>query len=62
MGRVGVKRNWASRNDSLVKRGDVILWFDEAALKDWETETRSRKRGRQQKYGDVCVETFLTIK
>lgn len=62
MGKTGVKRDWASYNDSLVKRGDVTLWFDEATLKEWKTKTRSVKRGRPQQYSDVCIETLLTIK
>lgn len=39
-----VKRNWSQYNKSLINRGSLNIWIDEATQKEWVT--KSCKRGR----------------
>ena len=56
------KRIWRLYNESLVKRGDVTLWFDEEAIAVWREPIRLGKRGRPQQFSDACIEVLLTIR
>ena len=56
------KRNWSAYNDSLVKRGDVFLWFDEATLANWYSESDRYKRGRPYIYSNVAMQALLSIR
>ena len=56
------KRNWSTSNKALVKRGDIFLWFDEAALSSWYLEPERYKRGRPYIYGDVAIQALLSIR
>lgn len=54
--------NWREYNESLVNRGDITFWFDEAVIDVWEHENDQKKVGRPFKYSDVAIETLLTIR
>ena len=55
-------KNWREYNESLVRRGDITFWFDEAAIDAWEHENDEKKNGRPFVYSDVAIETLLTIR
>jgi Transposase DDE domain len=55
-------KNWREYNESLVRRGDVTFWFDEAVVDAWEHENDEKKNGRPFVYSDVAIETLLTIR
>ncbi len=54
-------RNWASYEAALKKRGDVTLWFDEAAIDAWNVPTSGRPGG-QRHYSDLAIVTALTLR
>ena len=53
--------NWAEYNEALRQRGDVTVWFSEDAVSGW-CAVRSGKRGGQQRYSDLAIETCLTLR
>jgi hypothetical protein len=53
--------NWSSYNQSLIKRGSLTIWFDEALLKGWYYEG-PEQRGAQYKYSDACIMGLLELK
>lgn len=53
--------NWAGYNEALRQRGDVTVWFGEDVVSRWSAE-RSGKRGAQQRYSDLAIETCLTLR
>ncbi len=53
--------NWAEYEKGLRDRGDVTIWFSEEATKAW-TPTGNGKRGGQQQYSDLAIETALTLR
>jgi hypothetical protein len=54
--------NWQQYNESLVRRGDVTLWFSEEALASWEHANEERKVGRPFTYSDGATECLLTLR
>ena len=56
------KRNWSAYNESLVKRDEIFLWFDEATLSSWYSEPERYKRGRPYIYSDVAIQALLSIR
>ena len=54
-------RNWASYERGLVRRGDLTVWLSPEAIAGW-TPDGAGKRGGQQKYSDVTIETALTLR
>lgn len=54
--------NWRDYNESLVRRGDVTLWFSEDALASWEHANDSVKVGRPFTYSDGAIECLLTLR
>lgn len=54
--------NWRNYNQSLVNRGDITFWFDDAVVDLWEHENAQKKNGRPYKYSNVAIETLLTIR
>ena len=54
-------RNWKDYNRTLVKRGSLILWFDEDSIKKWHKPDRAH-RGRPRVYADVAILCMLTLK
>lgn len=56
-------QNWSSYNKALVNRGDITLWFDEAAVANWYSKIPSEAlRGRPKIYSDECIELALTLR
>lgn len=55
-------RNWRGYNESLVRRGDVTIWFSEDALASWEHPNDVTKVGRPFVYSDTAIECLLTIR
>jgi len=53
--------NWAQYEQSLRNRCSLTLWMSPSALKSWKSP-KSGKRGRQQKYSDLAIETVLTLR
>jgi len=53
--------NWAEYDRSLVQRGNITLWFSEDAIMSW-VPARSGRRGGQQRYSDLAIETALTLR
>jgi hypothetical protein len=54
--------NWAKYNESLVRRGDITMWFDEDVIDEWEHENAATKVGRPFVYSDLAIETLLTLR
>jgi hypothetical protein len=54
--------NWKQYNESLVRRGDVTLWFSEEALASWEHANQGVKVGRPFTYSDGAIECLLTLR
>jgi hypothetical protein len=54
--------NWKEYNESLVRRGDVTVWFSEEALASWEHANQGVKVGRPFTYSDGAIECLLTLR
>jgi len=55
-------RNWPEYEAALRKRGDVTVWFDEAAIEAWNAPSVGRRPGGKQLYSDLAILTALTIR
>lgn len=56
-------RNWKHYNRSLINRGNLTIWFSEAAIKNWyHKPQKTQKRGRPIIYSDTYIELALTIR
>lgn len=55
-------RNWKEYNRSLINRGSITFWFDESAIENWYSITRTGEPGRPDVYSDVAIRCALTIK
>lgn len=55
-------RNWKEYNRSLINRGSLTFWFEEAAMEKWYSEERTEKRGRPDIYSDSAIRCGLMIK
>ena len=53
--------NWKEYERGLRRRGNVTVWFTEAALAEWIPSTNG-KRGGQRRYSDLAIETALTLR
>ena len=53
-------QNWSTYNQSLINRGNITLWFDDNALKNWFANSTG-KRGRPCFYSDQCIELAWII-
>lgn len=51
--------NWSDYNRSLVRRGSITLWLDQAV---WEQVPPDHKRGRPFQYSHPLIEAALTLK
>jgi hypothetical protein len=54
--------NWNKYNDSLVKRGEVLLDFD--VIDNWPTELEKMnksKEGRESSYTQIHLSDYLAI-
>ena len=48
-------RNWRAYNQALVDRGNVIFWVSEEALKKWEEQHKTGKRGKPRIYSNIAI-------
>ena len=60
------KRRWRVTNClsyevSLRRRGDLIIWLDDAALSGWNAPRRTT-RGGKPLYTDLAIELVLTLR
>jgi hypothetical protein len=55
-------RNWREYNQSLVQRGSITFWIDEACIKQWKSKAKAQGRGRPERYSDSTIEACLTLK
>ncbi len=55
-------RNWRDYNRSLVNRGSLSIWFDEASIKAWHAPAGTGQAGRPPVYTDVAIQCALTLK
>ena len=53
--------NWPAYERGLRARGDVTVWFAEAALSTW-TPPPTRRPGGQQRYSNLAILTALTLR
>ena len=53
--------NWPAYERGLRARGDVTVWFAEAALSTW-TPPATRRPGGQQRYSNLAILTALTLR
>ncbi len=53
--------NWPEYDRSLVERGNLTFWLSPAAVSYWKAKPSGR-RGGQQKYSDLAIETALTLR
>lgn len=53
--------NWKEYNASLVRRGDLTLWFDEAVLNQWQAIQPTGRRGRPKVCADLAVQCLLAL-
>lgn len=54
-------RNWREYNATLVKRGSLEVWVEEAVAKAWERKEKTGERGRPEEYRDSWIELILTL-
>src|SRR5215212_5146867 len=54
-------RNWPQYEAGLKRRGDLILWLDEAAIAEWQAPRRTTPGG-QARYSDLAIELMLTLR
>ena len=54
-------KNWPAYGESLRKRGDITVWFDESAVRAWNAPPSGRPDG-QPRYSDLAIVTALTLR
>jgi len=54
-------KNWSEYNRSLIKRGNITLWFSDEVAKGWY-HSGPKTRGAQKVYSDLAIKTALTIR
>jgi hypothetical protein len=53
--------NWANYNQALVKPGGLGLWISADAIANWNAKPSKHRRGGQQTYSNLAIETSLTL-
>ena len=53
--------NWTQYDRYLSQRGDITFWMSPEAIANWTARPTGR-RGGQQKYSDLAIETALTLR
>jgi hypothetical protein len=54
-------KNWACYNQALIQRGNLTVWFEQAAIDHWRY-AGPPQRGAQFYYSDLAIETALTFR
>ena len=55
-------RNWLEYNKALKNRGDITIWFSDAAIAGWASTKKTGKPGSPETYSDLAMTTILTLK
>ncbi len=55
-------RNWSEYNAGLKQRGSLTFWLEEKVIAQWLLNNKHGKRGASQKYSDIAIATFETMK
>lgn len=55
-------RNWKAYNESLCRRGSLVLWLEESVYRHWRDISRLGKVVGEKQYSDLVIEFCLTIK
>ncbi len=56
-------KNWSEYNKSLIKRGNITVWFDDSCIKKWTYKlSPERRRGKPSQYSDFAIECALTFR
>ena len=53
--------NRSDHDRALVLRGEITVWISDSAIRSW-VSARSGRRGGQQKYSDLAIETVVTLR
>lgn len=54
-------RNWKEYNQALVDRGKILFWITEEAMKKWQEEQKTGKRGKPKQFSNTAIQTALTL-
>ena len=54
--------NWPECNQSLIRRGDLDLWFNEKVLTQWNSSPLTGRRGRPRVFSDLAVQCLLALR
>ena len=54
-------RNWKEYNQALVDRGKILFWITEEAMKNWQNEQKTGKRGKPRQFSNTAIQTALTL-
>ncbi|MBF0300819.1 MAG: transposase [Oligoflexia bacterium] len=54
--------NWKEYDNALKNRGSLTIWFSDDAVSAWSPLAISKKKGGQQLYSDMAIETSLTVR
>ena len=54
--------NWSEYSDALRKRGDITVWFTDAAIDAWVPDRVPRQKGRPVEYSELAIECCLIIR
>ncbi|MEM9674470.1 MAG: IS5 family transposase [Bacteroidota bacterium] len=55
-------KDWKAYNESLCRRGSLVLWLEEGVYRHWRDMPRLGKVVGEKQYSDVVIEFCLTIK
>lgn len=55
-------RNWRQYNQSLINRGNLTIWLDDATISAWNSVTRTGRRGRIPTFSNMAIECALTLR
>ena len=55
-------RNWANYNQSLINRGNLMIWFDDDIMQAWNAIEPNGQRGRDKIFSDLAIECALTLR
>ena len=55
-------RNWKAYNESLCRRGSLVLWLEEGVYRHWRDVSKRGKVVGEKQYPDMVIEFCLTIK
>jgi len=54
-------RNWREYNQALVDRGKIMFWITDEAIRAWQEQHQTGKRGKPRVYSNIAIETALLV-